>query len=286
MRLSALLVLLPLTQSLAVSKDDEADNNGIYNLASNSRRQRRARGEVFNGDKNSIFSSGHRERQEVRPRPKPEENDDSVASSSSSSAALAEQEIAVQQTIQAANSSLPLSLAYLMPITSEDDILDHPLYQRALRESLSSNHRQLQPKGGPGPKGPPASKAGPSVAPTKCELFRTFLYKSDIQHHRLNNPSGYSFAVKVYDTLKGTVLGMWYEEVTYTDSNKKNGIGSVSVTFNRNAALSFSAVVGQSQLPLTGGSGKFANCPGGFAQLVRNRIDKFYFNILTCATCG
>lgn len=288
MRLSALLVLLPLTQSIAASIDSEADNN--IDLDANSRRQRRAKGEVFNGDNKSIFSSGHSDPQEVRPRLKPEEDGDEIdsvaSSSSSSSATLAEQEIAAQQTIQPANSSRPLSLAYLMPITSEDDILDHPMYQREEREALSSNRRQLQPKGGPGPKGASTSKAGPSVAPTKCELFRTFLYKSDIEHHRLDNPSGYSFAVKVYDNVKGTVLGMWYEEVTYTDSKKKNGIGSVSVTFNRNAALSFSAVVGQNQLPLTGGSGKFANCPGGFAQLVRDRIDKFYFNILTCATCG
>jgi hypothetical protein len=288
MRLSPLLVLLPLTPSIAVSIDSEADSNGIINHDSNIRRQRRAKGEVFNGDDKSIFSSGHSEPQEVPPRPKQDEDGDEkdIVALLSSSAKLAEQEIAVQRTTQQANSSRPLSLAYFMPITSEDDVLDHPLYQRAEREAISSYRRHLQPKGGPGPKGAPTSKAGSSGALTKCELIPTFLYKSDIEHHRLDNPSGYSFAVKVYDKVKGTVLGMWYEEITYTDSKKKNGIGTVSVTFNRNAALSFSAVVGQNQLPLTGGSGKFANCPGGFAQLVHNRIDKFYFNILTCATCG
>jgi len=125
---------------------------------------------------------------------------------------------------------------------------------------------------------------------TQCKRFRVWYYKSDIQGAILNSTDGFSYEVDLYLNLgnPNQPAGKWYQTITYTDAKQKTneGMGIVTITFNNNAALSLAAVLGQVNYPITGGSGLFGTCPGGWGNLVFNRIDKYYWDIYVCDTCS
>lgn len=124
----------------------------------------------------------------------------------------------------------------------------------------------------------------------QCKRFRVWYYKSDIQGAILNSTDGFSYDVDLYLNLGNPhqPIGKWYQTITYTNNKPKSneGMGIVTITLNKNAALSLAAVLGQVNYPITGGSGLFGTCPGGWGNLVLNRIDKYYWDIYVCDTCS
>ena len=102
-------------------------------------------------------------------------------------------------------------------------------------------------------------------------------------------------AAAVSATRVTNKIGSWYESIVYTDPKTnsvgeaefagKSGFGNVMVTFNKNTALSLAAALDQNQYPITGGSGMFAQCPGGYAMKLSESATTVTIQFYVCMTC-
>lgn len=124
----------------------------------------------------------------------------------------------------------------------------------------------------------------------KCEALSYYVFRSDVQHALITNnqTNTIAYAVNLYSKKTGKIsVGQWNEVIHGTKVHQNvGGVGSIAITLNKSTSLSFASVVGQNQQTLTGGSGAYAVCPGGYVQLARETIDKFYFDVLVCNTCA
>lgn len=135
------------------------------------------------------------------------------------------------------------------------------------------------------------SKGGVSTSGT-CGTVRVFVLKTEINKATFNFGTGQAFKVNVYEKGSKGAIGSWYESVQFTDfiNDKegfagKDGMGFVQLMFNRNTVVTMEAPVDQRELAITGGSGRFGRCAGGFARPIREQANKVFFDLNICLTC-
>lgn len=118
-----------------------------------------------------------------------------------------------------------------------------------------------------------------------CDVLRVWVRKSDIDRAALATSTGYSFQVPFYERGSDRQLGVWYEQLTYSNLEQTLGSGFVTFRFNVNTSLAMSIVVGQRQLAILGGSGRIGTCPGGFGIVTGDRVDRVDFKFTICDAC-
>jgi hypothetical protein len=120
-----------------------------------------------------------------------------------------------------------------------------------------------------------------------CTKLRLIMYKSELEAGTTILPNGFAFQVPVYEreTNKKLPIGQWYEQVTHTSDTDKTGIGTSSFVENHNAAISMSRVLGQRLSPITGGSGKFGYCLGGYSDIVGDSASAIFIDLYYCRKC-
>lgn len=126
--------------------------------------------------------------------------------------------------------------------------------------------------------------ASKSLSSSPCEKMQVSVTTADLEDNAIDSTNGYSTKVKVYKKGTKQQVATWFEEVAYTNKAESDGIGVGLIAFNVNAAISFAGVLSQKQLPITGGSGKFA-CATGFIEAVSSTKSKTHYEINVCYVC-
>lgn len=119
------------------------------------------------------------------------------------------------------------------------------------------------------------------------EILKFSINQAEVDSAVIDTGDGYTFRVRVYQGDTKQEVGFWYERIVYTElvSDPSQGAGTVIVTFNRNSAISLQGALNQKQLPITGGSGEYQYCPGGYAHPVKQQGEIITFNFFIAFTC-
>lgn len=120
-------------------------------------------------------------------------------------------------------------------------------------------------------------------AKNNCQTLHVAVKKKDITDNIIISDFGHAFRVDFF--INNEKAGDWYENVIYTEKDGTAGSGTISVVFNKNSAIALNGVVNQRQLPITGGSGVYQRCPGGYAQPVQETKTKVRFQFNLCEAC-
>jgi hypothetical protein len=173
----------------------------------------------------------------------------------------------------------------LIPVARDDEIDIEEYLQpserqlRKVKRRLSS--RKLAKSKGKGSKG---SKGDDML--DHCNVLEIFVFKKEVEEATVATDFGFSVEVDVYDPEdEKETIGSWSQQVAYTSSKQNSGVGNILFALNNNAGISMQTVLGQRAHPVTGGTGRFGNCLGGFAESVKETNTRQYIDIYYCQTC-
>jgi hypothetical protein len=119
-----------------------------------------------------------------------------------------------------------------------------------------------------------------------CNPLQVSIRKSAIATAAIVLENGYSFEIPFYVKSSQRRLGTWYETLTYANTRQTMGSGLVTLQFDEKSSLALSAVAGQRQLAILGGSGTLGSCPAGYGTVVADGPDIVVFEFQICDVCA
>jgi hypothetical protein len=112
-----------------------------------------------------------------------------------------------------------------------------------------------------------------------------YVLRRDELKNKIESKDSFVVAINVYKRGTTQVAGQLFQQLSFTNKARTEGVGTGVLTINKVNMISFAIVVGQFQYAITGGSGAYANCAGGYLEATGGTSEQIDFHVVFSGSC-